>query len=1753
MYLPLMLEIIQWTKIHIYILDNLRFFFLSCILHTSTWLTFFLGHISFRSRASVIPGGSNEIIDRELKSVEEHVLTPVPSAYELEAIRLVEAKEDEMIRQEEMKLAETLLQRLLADLNDKKLERDEIVKLTEYCVEVVQRKDYQKAVENDVETKDLNEYQVSGIADKLVKFTLEHLLDDIKSGGVSHEDLTKLTVSVVGNKKYTDDYPDKQIDQFAENTLQDITEEEPRSGSPENEIILNEFIVKTIKTLADDVERGRLSKEIIEDMLSLLTAEMGDHLTQEAAEEISLKSVLHKIIADLENDKSESLYRVVHAFVSSYLNYRESSQESLEDLVKTVIERARAVVSTDQDAIESLSKLAEEMSSQSLSSAQISSIANEVIKATSPEERSLSEVARTIVEEAISSAREIVMQATPSDLSTIASSLTTSINSVLHEPTTEVLKREDPFTNSVAMFVTDVLNVVFKNMEKGYFTETDICDMMNSVKTILHTRDDKDKILADHIKCILSDVSSGEMNDTELQNVGQELIHCGRRLLGKPSKQSRMTPSFTSTAIADDVTGHLFQSLQELFQKGEISKEALKELTQCILRSGSSVSLTASGKLHGKSSTESLLAKLSTTKYPSPCDSRIAEEVVRCTVDQIKRDIDDGKLSKFSMISMASSAISLFSGVENRSHDLNTLLNSILDKLREEKLTIKEVKALFRAIVRKYQYDLDVMFTDRELTSADSQLAETLIRETITKIDRDIRSGNITNEDMMLFADETKRSGKETPSDVINLVLSVIQHLKRQVIDNMADENLMRFLEVVDAEHSNEIKEGSGITKSVDLIWCDIALNRHSSIYLKRILENYVTQQGTEGQIMVLGDIMQTMNIGVLSHFVKMTVAEVLSDIRKQRIQSGGVTVDTALSETGRLIQTASSIVANKLVQNLLNRIEKTVLIGKSLSSDQELVPLHSESRHGGQTFANFENELLMRISSNEIGGHILETLNNIISNMRLERSIDRFHHLAGDDAHKRMSSGVIEDFVLETLQDIVESMQDHLSLNELQDTQQMLTDASKTSIFVMDAVNNILKEMSEEIKAEEQQRKQETSMSVERDTSTASLEAEAVVVGTLHTIIQDFIGDEDTTQITVSNFKFDKEPKTGTVIGTLQSLKRDIGTPNNAAVRDAVTDIIQSTVEDGKQKEDDNFIEDTIDMIIHTLERNKLKPNDSPRRYSNSSLETDDTLELLVVPADGSDTIVLDGRALSLQKMAEMTSKMLKLYEENPVSPYHSGQELVGHISTEKVAELISEAVSKTLSNIETGILSEKEIHDLANVLSEIFPVETLEESGQSSDHQKASAFDEKSVENFVMAALEKAKQELVCGSLDEEKIIMAVQSITHVHRHGSDTQTSKRSSLTSMSSEMLTKLVKSVLSNIANAFSNEDLAICDDTKKKQGSTKSMSSQTSASSFSSSSTKKGNVNPNATNRLLSAHSSEYVEHQKKTTPVPTLQSFCDVTNTRTCYVNGFAQQKTHDFYEETLGNKKPTCMVAPQKAIPKTPKKNKRNVNVGSTYVGRRDVRRDSPLPVSRHTTQNRASVTHETPANQRQHRSNDGANNNPARSITRPILHPNTQAQQLPPERAVSVQNRPTPSIGSTREITSKRRSVSSMNSSETTSPNMKNQATASKKTTQTRPNTLSKSIVSGAKESAQLRSLMPDKVVKVPLRTSKISGDKHTPKSQKQGSVKSKTNTESPLKSEPAEVRSLCGSHKTKITVRRNSDGDNDQLDLRSSHFN
>lgn len=143
------------------------------------------GTVRFGKDDSIPP---NRAVDRtKLRPVSDHVLTPISTPCVIGKVISTE-------KCSEMKLVESLLNRLLDDLNRGRLTEEEVNLLTGYAMDVVYNRIKGVGVS----------YDMGKIAESVVEFTLEKILNDIRSDNVPHEEVTEMAALMICKRMESD-------------------------------------------------------------------------------------------------------------------------------------------------------------------------------------------------------------------------------------------------------------------------------------------------------------------------------------------------------------------------------------------------------------------------------------------------------------------------------------------------------------------------------------------------------------------------------------------------------------------------------------------------------------------------------------------------------------------------------------------------------------------------------------------------------------------------------------------------------------------------------------------------------------------------------------------------------------------------------------------------------------------------------------------------------------------------------------------------------------------------------------------------------------------------------------------------------------------------------------------------------------------------------------------------------------------------------------------------------------------------------------------------------------------------------------------------------------------------------------------------------------------------------------------------------------------------------------------------------------
>ncbi|XP_050411087.1 uncharacterized protein LOC126825500 [Patella vulgata] len=270
-----------------------------------------------------------------LKPVSEHVLTPVPSPLPPEFFRKDSAT-IEPVRQD-VSAVETLLLRLLDDLNNARLSREDLEMLATYCFGIL--KDHDEDDTGELEgfeiQKDLKKTSSCRVANELIQFTLHKLLKDIKSGAIQDGDLTAITKSLVSQRQQRSGNPlDDDIYDHVMDTLERVgVELGGKEDSVNDNLGADDFISDTLCQVVDDIKSKKLSEADLIKIGSNAIAASKDESTGIRASEF--KPSLVKLLQDL-NEKKLKVDSTLSAIISSYYIVSKLNREAIKDFVKEI-------------------------------------------------------------------------------------------------------------------------------------------------------------------------------------------------------------------------------------------------------------------------------------------------------------------------------------------------------------------------------------------------------------------------------------------------------------------------------------------------------------------------------------------------------------------------------------------------------------------------------------------------------------------------------------------------------------------------------------------------------------------------------------------------------------------------------------------------------------------------------------------------------------------------------------------------------------------------------------------------------------------------------------------------------------------------------------------------------------------------------------------------------------------------------------------------------------------------------------------------------------------------------------------------------------------------------------------------------------------------------------------------------------------------------------------------------------------------
>ncbi|KAK3104092.1 hypothetical protein FSP39_024350 [Pinctada imbricata] len=1180
--------------------------------------------VRFRHKDSMIPPGERAVDRSLLKSVHDHIPTPVASPYAM-------SKSTELSSTSvKSKLLENLLTRLIDDLDNNRLNQDELLRLTKNVMALVLADDQSRTLQ---------------VTDDLVKFTLEKILNDLRSGKIPQEEVTDLTVTILGKEGSSEEDSmfsissnDTQLNQYIEDTLQNVVQEgDLRAESPVNDAMLDEWILSQLKEITDDVVEGRLSKHTISEMVEHICGEMdGDTLLED--NDVSLRNFLERLIAELVGDREQSLYKIVHAVIASFHSHKSKSMKEFLNILKFFVDRVRTEIMSGQIRksevdLPRLENIVRHFSGAMLNHKEIAFFMNGMVLGEDE-----SSAASMPVEHILDDTRRIILAATLEQATLLANNITAVCKDIAFEKEKE---EDETFLRNISTFIVDILRLTWKSVKQKGFNAKDLEELTELFNIAIQTSKystakgtQRSELLIKHIDEILRSLENGKFSESEIHDIGRSLVSCGNKLLqsdfAKISSQSLSSgaPSLTSTALAEDVVNHLLYSLQNEIQRGEVTKESVKELALCILNSKTS-----------QASVESVLESVSAQKHTSPCDSQTAEHFVRETISEIMRDIESRSLYENEVSSMA---VSIAATLSNTTYDEDAkrfaeTANEIIRVLKDDEVPPYDLKRVFAVIMEQYSAQMfRDPFPNSQAVTSDSLLAESVIKEALNKVERDIASGQLSDDDIKSLMDQTIQSSMskfKAPADVVNMTLAVLQQLQFDINAHMIPlDDVLNFLQTIGK--TTDTKDDTSLNNiriCIRNIMSDIRKKKTKSEYLRNIIKHFSDSEKStlrnvpagRDPVKVLQHVLEHIDSDILTSFVRMTVRSVFQEFSMKEYKRKHVPTQ---DESEMDLQAASSQVASRVVSDLIDRIEHSLKAGDKLLSGEELQARSSEVRK--RSLQQFES-----VPSKEIGILILDTLNNVVSNMRLENSIQK------DSGLTSHSDQMIHDFVLEKLQEIVESMQDLIDFDgnlPTAEADKPLSEKESHPSVIEGLDNKAAKQLvSESLRSVvsdiKDQKERELTRMIQQSTSTSSLEAEAIVVETLHNIITEY--EEDDLDVKDSKTK-------NNLLTAMEGISKEFKDWDQPNCRLALEDLFRASLPPDtfpSEERLDDFIESTLDMIVENIRDETIKPEDVYRNAAKTVSQERATR----IEVDSSNA-----PKLSAEEMAHLTAQVLGVHD---------------------------------------------------------------------------------------------------------------------------------------------------------------------------------------------------------------------------------------------------------------------------------------------------------------------------------------------------------------------------------------------------------------------------------------------------------------------------------------------------------------------------
>ena len=403
--------------------------------------------------------------------------------------------------------------------------------------------------------------------------------------------------------------------------------------------------------------------------------------------------------------------------------------------------------------------------------------------------------------------------------------------------------------NSLVSFFKNILTHITYKVQCGEFTANDICELSDVFQARFSKRTigpDIDELL-ECISRITDEIENGVLTNIDAGELGKRLIECGNKI--KPLSEVVSTISTLGTdEAAETAVENVIQALQLEIDSGLLTKEILKEITKTIISASESVTRLAEEAVNytirgihrdiERGFELSEIPSLSSLDH-SPSVSTIAEQIVIHTIDHINQYLKEKQRSRSLIASIASSLVSLISDdevIENLPAEFQSVkktIGRIIQCLRKDMIIQSDAERIFSVILENYR---DVVLADKKrecistlsdsLPREDYNLVKDLIDETLKNIQRSVAAGKM------------RRKQFSIPSLTSDVGSSTIH--AEEVVDLTLDNVKTYFLSLKSTAGSSTICAGEIVDHTLDNVKKYVSsksLPGSSTIYAKDIVD----------------------------------------------------------------------------------------------------------------------------------------------------------------------------------------------------------------------------------------------------------------------------------------------------------------------------------------------------------------------------------------------------------------------------------------------------------------------------------------------------------------------------------------------------------------------------------------------------------------------------------------------------------------------------------------------------------------------------------------------------------------------------------------------------------------------------------------------------------------------------------------------------------------------------------------------------